>query len=52
MPNVNWQFQAAIPGGPCVLLNQPYIPQNLVCKSGSAKKATVRAMAGRSVPWT
>jgi hypothetical protein len=26
MPNVNWQFQAAIPGGPSVLLNQPGIP--------------------------
>ena len=26
MPNVNWQFQAAIPGGPSVLLNQPAIP--------------------------
>ena len=26
MPNVNWQFQAAIPGGPSVLLNQPSIP--------------------------
>ncbi len=25
MPNVNWQFQAAIPGGPSVLLNQPGI---------------------------
>ena len=25
MPNVNWQFQAAIPGGPSVLLNQPSI---------------------------
>jgi hypothetical protein len=23
MPNINWQFQAAIPGGPSVLLNQP-----------------------------
>jgi hypothetical protein len=26
MPNVNWQFQAAIPGGPSVLLTQPAIP--------------------------
>jgi hypothetical protein len=26
MPNVNWQFQAAIPGGPSVLLNQRAIP--------------------------
>jgi hypothetical protein len=26
MPNVNWQFQAAILGGPSVLLNQPGIP--------------------------
>lgn len=26
MPTVNWQFQAAIPGGPSVLLNQPGIP--------------------------
>ena len=25
MPTVNWQFQAAIPGGPRVLLNQPGI---------------------------
>ena len=25
MPNINWQFQAAIPGGPSVLLNQPSI---------------------------
>ena len=25
MPNINWQFQAAIPGGPSVLLNQPGI---------------------------
>jgi hypothetical protein len=26
MPNVNWQFHAAIPGGPSLLLNQPGIP--------------------------
>ena len=26
MPNVNWQFQAAIPGEPSALLNQPGIP--------------------------
>ena len=26
MPNVNWQFQGAIPGGPSALLNQPGIP--------------------------
>jgi hypothetical protein len=26
MTNINWQFQAAIPGGPSVLLNQPSIP--------------------------
>lgn len=50
MHNVNWQFQAAIPGGPCVLLNQPGIPQKVVFKSGSFKKATVQVMVGRSVP--
>lgn len=26
MSTVNWQFQAAIPGGPSLLLNQPGIP--------------------------
>jgi hypothetical protein len=49
MPNVNWQFQAAIPGGSCVLLNQPGILRKLVFKSGSAKKTTVQVMVGRNV---
>src|SRR5262245_59778487 len=26
MSNINWQFQATIPGGPVVILNQPSIP--------------------------
>jgi|HubBroStandDraft_6_1064221.scaffolds.fasta_scaffold43133_4 hypothetical protein len=38
MSDFNGQFQAAISGGPCVLLNQPGIPQKLVFISGSAKK--------------
>jgi hypothetical protein len=26
MSNINWQFQATIPGGPVLILNQPAIP--------------------------
>lgn len=26
MGNINWQFQATIPGGPVLILNQPAIP--------------------------
>jgi hypothetical protein len=42
MPNVNWQFQAAIPGGPSVLLNQPgitvaaYDVSNVTVPAGSS----------------
>jgi hypothetical protein len=42
MSNVNWQFQAAIPGGPSLLLNQPGIP------IGAYDVASVDLAAGAS----
>jgi len=45
MSNINWQFQATIPGGPVVILNQPIIPVDaydvvsLTMKAGTSNVA-------------
>jgi hypothetical protein len=45
MSNINWQFQANIPGGPVVILNQPAIPleaydvASLMIKAGASNVA-------------